>query len=399
MADEVYALARFLGQRFGSTGIVAIGSGQADEPVPGAVHGAVVVCADVIQQLADPMPLLRTLRRWLDHAAVAVLSTPELDLAGPELKALLDSAGLSVAFLGLTGRDQDRVKQTAVAVLSRAQTPVIRPAPADFRVVALMAAYNEADIIVPSLRRLIAQGVDVYVIDNWSTDGTYECARELLGRGVIGLERFPPTGPPLYCQWEELLRRKEELAAEIPADWFIHHDVDEIKESPWPDLRLKDAIYLVDQSGFNCLEHTIIHFRPVDDGFVAGSDFGEYFRFFDWQYYGPQARAWKQTGHPVALAPSGGHDVQFLGRRIYPYNFLTKHYPVRSQAHGQRKVLSERQARYSPAERLKGWHCHYDHVGPGTNFLCQPRALYPWDSRRFYEEFLVQRLTSGLLLT
>ena len=41
-----------------------------------------------------------------------------------------------------------------------------RPAPRDFSVVAIIAAYNEADIIGQVVADLIAQGVSVYLLDH-----------------------------------------------------------------------------------------------------------------------------------------------------------------------------------------------------------------------------------------
>ena len=51
-----------------------------------------------------------------------------------------------------------------------------------------------------------------------------------------------------------------------------------------------------------------------------------------------QRKAWKAS--PVVdLATSGGHDATFPGRLVHPYNFLLRHYPIRSQRHGEDKVL------------------------------------------------------------
>ena len=159
--------------------------------------------------------------------------------------------GLKVLFSGLTvNNSRDLEKKTSMIVLGCDSTIDFTPAPTDFRVVALMTAYNEADIIVPAISRLIDQGIEVYLIDNWSTDNTFENASQLLGKGLIAIEKFPSDGPPRYYEWTRLLSRVEELASRLSADWFIHHDADEIRESPWVGVTLKDAIYRVDQSGF-----------------------------------------------------------------------------------------------------------------------------------------------------
>src|SRR2546425_5009341 len=110
---------------------------------------------------------------------------------------------------------------------------------ADFSVVAIIAAYNEADIIGHVVSDLIHQGINVYFLDDGSTDGTVTTVGPYVGRGVLGIERRPDAGkdaaPPAF-EWERILRRKTQLATELDASWFIHHDADEFRESPWSHL-------------------------------------------------------------------------------------------------------------------------------------------------------------------
>src|SRR5262245_36777958 len=107
--------------------------------------------------------------------------------------------------------------------------------PTDFRVVAILAAYNEADIIEQVVADLIAQGVGVYVLDDGSTDGTVAAIEPWVGRGVLCIERASARGASGSdtFDWERILLRKTEVAREIHADWVIHHDADEFRESPW----------------------------------------------------------------------------------------------------------------------------------------------------------------------
>jgi len=218
----------------------------------------------------------------------------------------------------------------------------------------------------------------------------------LLGKGLIGIEKFPEKAPPSSYDWEAILKRKEVLAGEIKADWFIHYDVDEIRESPWPKLRLKDAIYAVDQAGFNCINHTLIEFHPIDNSFVPGSDFASHFNYFEFGKHPEdfiRTNIWKNLGHCISLADSGGHDVRFEQRRIYPYNFLIKHYRIRSQSHGEKKVLKERKARWNPLEKAKGWHKHYDEIGESHSFLRSPFELEIFDENVFNRKYLIERLS------
>jgi len=62
------------------------------------------------------------------------------------------------------------------------------------RVIALIAAYNEERFIAGCLEHLIAHGLNVYLIDNDSTDRTVKFAEPYLGRGLIGIEAIPRDG-------------------------------------------------------------------------------------------------------------------------------------------------------------------------------------------------------------
>src|SRR5687767_10190968 len=95
------------------------------------------------------------------------------------------------------------------------------------RVVAIIAAYNEADVIGQVIADLIEQRVSVFLLDHRSTDRTVEEAARFLGRGLIGIERFPdesgfPDEDGARFAWESLLSRKEQLAATLGFDWVMH---------------------------------------------------------------------------------------------------------------------------------------------------------------------------------
>ncbi len=63
-----------------------------------------------------------------------------------------------------------------------------------------------------------------------------------------------------------------------------------------------------------------------------------------------QIRCWKKTDR-IDLAATGGHDAHFPSRSVFPLRFILRHYPIRSQAHGERKVFEERQNRFLDCER------------------------------------------------
>ncbi|MBA3884339.1 MAG: glycosyltransferase family 2 protein [Acidobacteria bacterium] len=252
----------------------------------------------------------------------------------------------------------------------------------DFRVAALIAAYNEADIIGQVVEDLIRQRVDVYVLDNRSTDGIAEVLQPFLGRGLLRIESFPPERDAAdEYNWTALLQRKEELAQELEADWFIHQDADEFREGPWDGLDLYDAIRRVDAFGYNAIDFEVLNFWPTDpDG--SGSDVRASFRFFErgreWDKI--QIKCWKNPAGRVDLLSTGGHEAIFVGRRVFPIRFLLRHYPIRGQAHAERKIFRDRLPRFLAAERGRGWHRQYDEFRSGQSFLREPGTLLEYDS-------------------
>ena len=460
---DVYALAGYLANKFECTHILDIGCGRAEKlaalfpefevvgidigsnidycnahypfgmwhkrdleqvhadlvPVD-VLEKTLVVCSDVIEHLANPIGLLGTLQHCLAHAPVAIVTTPERDLVrgpadrGPpanpahvrewnlaEFRELLDNFSFKTAFLGLTcNNNRDYAKRTILAILHGGAMPLPQICANDsFKVIAIMTDYNESDIIYPSLCQLINNGIAVYLIDNWSTDDTASAASPLLGKGLIAIERFPSQNPSQSYDWQALLKRVEDVALTLDADWFIHHDVDEIRESPWPNLSLRDALCYADCLGFNAVDHTVLDFRPTDEAFPSGGDFSAYFRHWEFgrrRGHFNQIKAWKNLGVRVGLAVSGGHEAIFPGRRVFPYKFLLRHYPVRSQRHGEKKVLVDRKPRFNREEKITlGWHSQYDHIRTGHNFIYEPSALLPFDADTFYRDYLVER-TSGI---
>jgi hypothetical protein len=381
---------------------------------PDLLSHAVIACDSVIGRLRQPQLLLETCKTWLDTARCVLLTTPDRDLVQDtdsahawnrsEFQALLRDHDLRIEHLGHMA-DTSGEKAMLLAVLANNHLPPIEPAPPNFRVAAIITVYNESDVFLPVIDHLNDQGVDVYVIDNWSTDGTYEQVRERLGQGVIGVERFPSQQPEKHIfDLRQILIREDAVVRELDAAWIMHHDADEIRESPWPDVTLRDAIYHVDRGGYNALNYTMIDFFPSGDDFRPGDTPTEkipYFEFGKYPGYFVRINTWKNTGESLpSLWGSGGHHVEFEGQRIYPYKFLLRHYPFRSRAQTVRKIR-ERRTRSNWLERtLLGWHHMYDrygHMDDDQLFedVCQTSraGCMAFDPATFYDVYLVERVS------
>jgi hypothetical protein len=238
-----------------------------------------------------------------------------------------------------------------------------------------MCVFNEADILPWTLEHLLKQGIDVHVIDNWSTDGSDKIAQQF---PLIGFERFPLEGARDVFQWTHLLRRVEALACLSKAQWCIHHDADEIRRSPRPGESLLEAFRRMDREGYNAADHRVFCFHPVDELYEGDPE--AHFRHYSDDGVDnrlPHIKAWKNRGG-VLLAASAGHQAQFLDRSVCPEPLILKHYPIRSSEQGARKVLTERVPRFDPVERAKSWHVQYDRLAQTQAWVRDPQTLREW---------------------
>jgi SAM-dependent methyltransferase len=374
---------------------------------PKILSNSVIICSDIIEHLIHPDFLLENLKICLTYAPAALLSTPERDLThglqeiGPppnprhirewnqsELESLLRSYGFHIEFIGLTmNNNKDWRKETILAILGNNRQPKTCPAPVDFRVIAIMTASNAENIILPSLNYLISNGIEVYVISCGSNDSVGDLARSLLGKGVVGVEDFHSGSSTSSLRDEKLLDRIAEISCTLRANWFIHQNANELIESPWPEMKLKDAIYYVDQRGFNCIDHAMLDFYPTRDSFRSSTDFGTYFR-----YYGlvtdhncpQQVNVWKNLGQGVHLTYKDDHGINFEDSYVFPYKFLMKRCIIYSQIYARKKMIWS----IKNMQKIFKKDILYTYIFQEGQRL----ELSLFDPSSFYKNFLVERL-------
>jgi glycosyltransferase involved in cell wall biosynthesis len=266
------------------------------------------------------------------------------------------------------------------------------------RCLALVAAFNEADIIESFLTHCGEQGIAVYLLDDGSSDGTLERARAHGGGALVGWEHFASRAPARY-ELARILARKQELALELGADWTLHLDADELAEPVEAGRTLVDVLDEADALGCNALRFRVLELVPEPGSrFPAGGDPRRLltrWKVPDHASYEVRTTAFRSGGKPVDLVTSGGHEVEFAGRRVYPPRQLLRHYPLRDAEHAARKVLRERKPRWERERRKYQWHVHYDHL---STVVDVERALVAAaaDARRFDDEtrMLLARLNA-----
>ena len=245
--------------------------------------------------------------------------------------------------------------------------------PSDFKIVSIFPVRNEEDIIEATIEKLMDEDVEVFILDNWSDDGTWEILQGM-DYTNLHIERWPESGPDQYFDMIGGLKRIEEISLRYPGAWILGQGSDEILVPPWPGMSLRDALYRVEKEGYNFIEVLLHNFEPTDDDFVRGIDPEKHFDYFWIEKGHIHRRIWKQPNERVRIADNASHNINFSGRKIHLKKWIMKHYRLRSQRHGEKK-MAERRARYDPEELKKGWHVHYDHIKDGHNFIKKPGDL------------------------
>jgi glycosyltransferase involved in cell wall biosynthesis len=221
-----------------------------------------------------------------------------------------------------------------------------------FRVIALLATYNEERFVAACLEHLFAQGVEVYLIDNQSTDRTVALAEPYLGRGLIAIEELRREG---RFALTSILARKEELAAELEADWFLHQDADEFRVAPRGGERVVDALAEADSAGYNAVNFLEFTFIPTVE--APDHDHGDFQETMRHYYpflpeFPHRLNAWKRQRAGVELCAAAGHRVQFEGLRMSPRSLWMRHYLFVSPEHARQKYGGRLR---TEAEEELGW--------------------------------------------
>lgn len=294
----------------------------------------------------------------------------------------------------IRGSNNAKTKDTLLAIGGELTDLRSRSFP-HLRILAILHVFNEQDVISSTINHLLTQGVDVYVIDNWSTDETFEIVKSIAAKsGRVAYERFPRR-PNNAFELEKMLLRVTDVARQKREySWIILNDADEIRWSPWKDVTIQEAISFIDSLGYNAVDYTVFNFSPTREGFNEDCDlitFFDYGEFSGISGHFVQVKTWKNVPD-AEIANSGGHRVSFPDQRIFPLKFLLAHYPIRSTEHGLTKIFKERRGRYSKKERSKGWHVHYDKVSKETSFLKNKDELIN-AKRGFLGRYVLERVS------
>lgn len=369
----------------------------------GLPKNCLVICSDVLEHLSSPHVLIQSFKSMMDEgvATTVVASTPDRDRArgvgsnGPpanpahvqewsfvEFAALLSSFGVPANLHGHTRNfSKSETRNTQIAVSeSRLFKPEFGPHP---EILAVVPVFNEIDIIRETIQKLRIQQLNVHVIDNWSDDGSYELIMSMAEvDSRITVERFPQSPSKNYL-WEQILQLIEHVGYQSKCDWILHVDADESIESFSSLIGLREAIGVADRLGYDSIDFTGIDLRPTElTSFGGLAHHWEFIRRPGGRHL---HRGWKNDGRRSQISDSGGH-LNRAQTKLFPYNFLLMHYPLRSESQAVKKIFSDRFPRIGHEKSSRGWHTQYDSFDRGSSFVWDSRRLNPlsWDLQREY---------------
>jgi glycosyltransferase involved in cell wall biosynthesis len=219
------------------------------------------------------------------------------------------------------------------------------------RALAIICARNEAIHIRRCIGGLIADGLDVVLVDHESNDATVALASTFLDRGLVSIETLPWLG---FFSLSAQLAKKQQIIERTTHDWIVHVDADEWLCAPSPGQTLLAAIEEADAGGYNCINfHELVFVPRPGEDFATESYAARMTTYYFFEPTHPRLiRAWKRSAAFTNIN-NGGHLLEGREIKLSPRDLFLRHYMVLSFDHACRKYLSRV---FSPEELAKGMH-------------------------------------------
>jgi len=231
----------------------------------------------------------------------------------------------------------------------------------------MIPVYNEADNIAYVIEHLISQGIELVILDNGSTDNSYEICSGYLNKGVLWLQVLQTE----RYEFDILVQKLYDVAFLFHADWVLVNAADEFLESPYQGLTLKAAIEREDREGYNMIQFNNFEFFPTEKDLGKNElDVRRRLKHYTWND-DLQFRCWKIYPE-IKVSMTAGHYPIFptnVKCKIAKTKYVLRHYRIRSYEHGLKKIFTDRLPRYPPEEKKLGRHVHYDNFKQDPSYF------------------------------
>jgi len=224
------------------------------------------------------------------------------------------------------------------------------------KIVAMIAVFNDEDFIQEVIEHNISQGLELVILDNGSTDKTFQICQKFLDKGVLKLFQFKSSSWNLATNNRLLY----DLALSQSPDWIILCDSDELLESGIKNQTLKDLILKADSESYNIIQFNRFEFQMSDNDDKNSDSIKEKLKYYsfgiDFLY-----RAWKffpgirimNIGSHLPIFPEG------YKYKIFPKNAVIRHYTFRSIEQAKNKLASRIIRISDTSESKVGINKHY----------------------------------------
>ncbi len=220
---------------------------------------------------------------------------------------------------------------------------------------------NEEDIIERNLQWYINKEFPTIILDNGSTDRTYEICRDYQGKGVIHTAQVP------FEEHDRELSLKElgVITQRCGFDWLLLADADEFYESPILGEPLKDSLVQEIHKGHNIVQFYNMEFWMTEKDNLSEPDLIQrirHYSYFDSNRYKlfpnhPNLDFWTKLGH-IPILPAG------MEYKVSPKVYISRHYKFRSIEQGLQKI-----SRIRPPARRKDISFHYTKFTSDQSFF------------------------------
>ena len=202
------------------------------------------------------------------------------------------------------------------------------------KIVGMLSVFNDEDIVEEVIKYYLSQGIELVILDNFSTDNTFQICKKFSKKEKVKLSR-------IKMKFETILYKRVfyDIALVQSPDWIIRIASDEFLESGENNLTLKDAILKIDEKGYNLIQFDRFDFFMTDKDDESVKSIKEKLPYYSFQndfVY----RAWKYIPG-IRLNFPGEHlpiFPEFKGYNIYLKKFVMRHYPFRSKEQSEKRM-------------------------------------------------------------
>jgi glycosyltransferase involved in cell wall biosynthesis len=238
----------------------------------------------------------------------------------------------------------------------------------------LPGVFNEMDVLEENLKFYIDQGFETVVVDNGSTDGSYELCKKYLGKGIVKLSQIRTK----EFDTRLLLKEATLLYKEENPDWVILADADEFIEPFEKKLSLREAIEIEANNGNTIIPLNHFMFKITEKDNPSISNTLERMKFYGKANDAGRAKIWKDSRYVEINNP---HASSFINKEEYkPSNnkFVLRHYPLRSILQAAAKVKRVRPSLNNPF----AWNIHYLGIDDIKSIIEESEGLNKYNDDR-----------------